>query len=218
MTNRPDPQNLVKIEAYRMGAALFTNPEHGDRWSYTIQYGHGDREPECPLQTVDEMELHRQGLISRPREFTLRDLSPEAAHALMERVMTARAKARIEILRRHIKELEWEVGAIAGALGRETDLPADELAMLRELAEWAPAKERGPVVGTIKERIVEVVKAAGRGGISVKEIVAKTGLDRRTTDRWLFSASAKQVPQLRKAGKARYRWEPGIAGHHPTEG
>lgn len=89
--------------------------------------------------------------------------------------------------------LDAEVGEIAGEV--ETSKP-----------QWNPegGSGHGGQRGEIKGAVVGALKAAGPAGLTVREIVQKTGIPRFTVDRWLFSVSAKNTAGLTKIGVAHY--------------
>lgn len=59
--------------------------------------------------------------------------------------------------------------------------------------------------GATKERIIELVKGAGKGGIGVGELAAKLGVKYNNAYVW-FATTGKKVKEIKKVGKAQYAW------------
>jgi DNA invertase Pin-like site-specific DNA recombinase len=60
--------------------------------------------------------------------------------------------------------------------------------------------------GQVKRAIVELLKAGGREGVTVKEVAARLGVSAGRVYTWFYS-TGKNVSQIKKIGEARYRWE-----------
>jgi len=65
----------------------------------------------------------------------------------------------------------------------------------------APAKKGKR--GALKLGILAALKAAGEGGISVKELSEKLGAKTQNIHVW-FSSTGKSLPEIQKVGEARY--------------
>jgi len=66
-------------------------------------------------------------------------------------------------------------------------------------------KKRGKR-GSIKNLILEALKAAGPSGISVKKLSAKLGLKNRNVHVW-FSTTGKSMEEIQKTGTGIYRFK-----------
>jgi hypothetical protein len=60
--------------------------------------------------------------------------------------------------------------------------------------------------GQVKQAIVDMLKAGGKEGVTVKEISTKLGVSTGRIYTWFYS-TGKNVPAIKKIGEARYRWE-----------
>ncbi len=70
----------------------------------------------------------------------------------------------------------------------------------------APAQEpKARKAAATKEAIIELVKGAGKVGITVKEIAAKLGVKRHGVDVW-FGSTGKKVKEIKKVKPATYAW------------
>lgn len=58
--------------------------------------------------------------------------------------------------------------------------------------------------GDKKGAIVSLLVAAGRKGMTVKELASATGFDRQTVDRFVFSRALKSVTGFKRIAPARY--------------
>ena len=66
-------------------------------------------------------------------------------------------------------------------------------------------KRRAKKSGGTKDAIIELVKGAGKAGITVKEIAAKLGVKRHGVDVW-FGGTGKKVKEIKKVKPATYAW------------
>jgi DNA invertase Pin-like site-specific DNA recombinase len=71
----------------------------------------------------------------------------------------------------------------------------------RPAAQEAKAKKAGGK----KEAIIELVKGAGKPGITVKEIAAKLGVKTQGVYVW-FGNTGKKVKEIKKVKPATYAW------------
>ncbi len=97
---------------------------------------------------------------------------------------------RLLQLRLERERIDAELAALAG--GGE------------EPGEVATAPRTRRPRGSIQNAILGVLENDTNGGVPTREIIQRTGLDRETVDRWLFSGSAKRRGVVR-AGRATYR-------------
>lgn len=57
----------------------------------------------------------------------------------------------------------------------------------------------------MKAAIVDLVKGAGKPGITIKEIADKLGLGYNRVFNW-FYATGKTITEIKKAGPGKYAW------------
>ncbi len=69
----------------------------------------------------------------------------------------------------------------------------------------AARKPRAKKSGATKDAVIELVKGAGKAGITVKEIAAKLGVKRHGVDVW-FGSTGKKVKEIKKVKPATYAW------------
>lgn len=63
---------------------------------------------------------------------------------------------------------------------------------------------RAPQSGTLKERVLGALSAAGKAGIRVRDLAVTIGSKPATLHSW-FQVARKRIPVIRKAGPGRYR-------------
>jgi hypothetical protein len=59
--------------------------------------------------------------------------------------------------------------------------------------------------GQLKERIIRVLKEAGKQGVTIKDLAAKLGRSYDNINVW-FHSTAKKVKEIKKVGPARFAW------------
>ena len=69
----------------------------------------------------------------------------------------------------------------------------------------APAKPKGEKPGVSKDRIIELLKRAGKDGIAVKDVAGKLNAKLVNVRVW-FATTAKRVNQIKKVAPAKYAW------------
>ena len=67
------------------------------------------------------------------------------------------------------------------------------------------AKAKGAKPAVNKEGIIELLKSAGKDGISVKDVALKLGVKSQRVFVW-FSGTGKKVKQIKKTAPAKYAW------------
>ena len=75
----------------------------------------------------------------------------------------------------------------------------------------AAAKEpirakKGKQFGQLKESVIQVLKAAGPKGITLKEICGKLQLSQGHLNTWLY-ATGKKIKEIKKIGRGVYAWK-----------
>ena len=65
---------------------------------------------------------------------------------------------------------------------------------------------RGRKPAPVKERIIGVLKAAGKSGIRPKDIAAQLGKSVGGVGVWLYT-TGKKIKEIKKIGPGLYRWE-----------
>jgi len=69
----------------------------------------------------------------------------------------------------------------------------------------AARKIRAKKSGATKDAVIELVKGAGKAGITVKEIAIKLGVKRQGVYVW-FGSTGKKVKEIKKVKPATYAW------------
>ena len=67
------------------------------------------------------------------------------------------------------------------------------------------AKAKGAKPAVTKEGIIELLKSAGKDGITVKDVALKLGVKTQRVFVW-FSGTGKKVKQIKKTAPAKYAW------------
>ena len=68
-----------------------------------------------------------------------------------------------------------------------------------------PGKAKGPRPGGTKERIIELVKGAGKDGVTVKDVAAKLKAKLVNIRVW-FATTGKGVKEIKKVAPAKFAW------------
>jgi len=69
----------------------------------------------------------------------------------------------------------------------------------------ATRARRPSAPGQLKERIVQILKAAGKSGVKVKDVATKLGTSYGNISVW-FHTTAKKVKEIKKVGPGRFAW------------
>ena len=64
----------------------------------------------------------------------------------------------------------------------------------------------GKKFGQLKESVIQLLKAAGQKGITLKEICGKLGLSQGHLNNWLY-ATGKKIKEIKKIGRGVYAWK-----------
>ncbi|MCZ7637932.1 MAG: hypothetical protein M5U12_18975 [Verrucomicrobia bacterium] len=72
-------------------------------------------------------------------------------------------------------------------------------------AESSAPRARAAKPGQLKDSIVQLVQAAGKSGVTVREIASELALPPQRVYVW-FNGTAKNVPEIQKLGPAKYGW------------
>jgi len=105
----------------------------------------------------------------------------------------------------HLAEIARIDAELAGfgsgqSVARVTRSSSSKVAPKRE----AKGRKRG-ARGQLKETIIGLLKEAGKGGLSVKEIATKVGLKPQNVHVW-FSATGRKVKEIKKVQPGLYAW------------
>jgi len=68
-----------------------------------------------------------------------------------------------------------------------------------------PQPFRRRKLGKLKGQVIGLLQAAGKSGVSVKEIATRIGVNPNRIYTW-FYATGKNVHQIKKVGEAKYAW------------
>ena len=76
----------------------------------------------------------------------------------------------------------------------------------KRVSRLAAAKTKQPSPrGQLKERIVHTLKAAGKPGVTVKDLASKLGTSYGNISVW-FHSTAKGVKEIKKVAPGRFAW------------
>ena len=89
-------------------------------------------------------------------------------------------------------------GAAKAAKGKPGRKPGPQ-------AQAKPAKAKRAKRGALKAGIVELLRGAGKGGISVKELAGNLGLGYSRVFAWFYKTGAN-IKEIKKAGPGKYAW------------
>jgi len=64
-------------------------------------------------------------------------------------------------------------------------------------------RQSGP--GPLRDRIIQVLKAAGKSGVTIKDVAAKLGTSHGNVSYWFYT-TAKGVKEIRKIARGRFAW------------
>jgi hypothetical protein len=105
-----------------------------------------------------------------------------------------RLLAKKEALLAQIEKLDREVAAYSGGPQRMAKAAG-------------PRKRSAAGRGKLKAQIISVLQVAGKTGMTVKDLAAKSGTKPANVYSW-FYATGKKVKNIKKVGEARYAWIP----------
>jgi transposase-like protein len=116
---------------------------------------------------------------------------------------------------KHVRELKkigeahyaWVGTAPAPALPLPAVPPVAPVptARARKPAKSTASGTRAAKPGQLKDSVIELVKAAGKSGVTVREIAGELGVHPQRVYVW-FNTTAKNVPEIQKLGPATYGW------------
>ena len=66
-------------------------------------------------------------------------------------------------------------------------------------------RAKGVKRGAVTEKIIEMIKGAGKAGITVKELAAKLGVNYNRVFTWFYS-TGKKIKGIKKVGPGKYQW------------
>ena len=108
---------------------------------------------------------------------------------------------RKETLQAQVAKIDAELAAYEGAQattgkpGRKAGLQAKAKA----------PKAQGVKRGAVTEKIIEMIKSAGKSGITVKELAAKLDVNYNRVFTWFYS-TGKKIKDIKKVGPGKYQW------------
>ncbi len=116
-------------------------------------------------------------------------------------VKIARLLKAKEALLAKVADIDSELAAFEGgsAKGARRGRPAK--ASTTPKAPKAGRAKRG----AMKDTIVTLLKEAGKTGLSVKDIAAKTGVKGANIHAWFFT-TGKKIKEIQKVGKSTHAW------------
>jgi transposase-like protein len=118
----------------------------------------------------------------------------------IQKLLEQRESIQAEIEKINAQLVAYEVGAVASAPVATRPARAAAAPVRLKAGKGRRAKR-----GALKARILELVQAAGKGGITVKDLAGKLGLNYNRVYTWFYK-TGKSVPALKKVGEAEYAW------------
>lgn len=137
--------------------------------------------------------MHRLG--SRPNFCTVNLASLSAS----DFVRIARLLKVKESLLAKVAAIDAELSAFESG-----GTPAPRRGRPAKAASAAPKASRAKR-GAMKDTIISLLKEAGKEGLSVKDIAAKTGLKGANIHAWFFN-TGKKIKEIQKVGKSTHAW------------
>lgn len=136
------------------------------------------------------------------------------AASLGKRTMSASARARISAAQK-ARWAKLQKDKPAASAGKRTMSVSARAAIgAAQKARWAKLRKGKPAAakatgrsgkGELKARIIEHIKAAGKQGISIKELVPKLNSKYANVIVW-FQTTGKKVKEIKKMAPGRYAW------------
>ena len=71
-------------------------------------------------------------------------------------------------------------------------------------SESTPAKRQSGA-GPLKDRIIQTLKAAGKNGVTIKDVAAKLGTSHGNVSYWFYTAG-KGVKEIKKVARGKFSW------------
>lgn len=113
-------------------------------------------------------------------------------------VKIARLLKAKEALLARVADIDAELAAFEGGSGAT--------ARRGRPAKGAGAPKPGRAKrGALKDTIISMLKGAGKTGLSVKDIAAKTGIKGANIHAWFFT-TGKKIKEIQKVGKSTHAW------------
>ncbi len=75
----------------------------------------------------------------------------------------------------------------------------------RRQAQVKPAGAKPVKRGALKTAIVELLRGAGKSGLTVKELAGKLGLGYKGVFAWFYKTGAN-IKEIKRAGPGKYAW------------
>lgn len=116
---------------------------------------------------------------------------------------------RKETLQAQVAQLDAELAAYqtGGATKASPDSPGRTPGLPKPVVAAQPKARKGKRTnrGELKSTIINLVKSAGKSGITVSEIAAKLSVSNARVFSWLYT-TGKAVKEIKKAGPGKYTW------------
>lgn len=117
----------------------------------------------------------------------------------IQKLLEQRESIQAQIEKINAQLAAYEAGAVPAPAATRA-VRAEPAPVRRKMGKGRRAKR-----GALKARILELVQAAGKGGITVKDLAGKLGLNYNRVYTWFYK-TGKNVPGLEKVGEAEYAW------------
>lgn len=119
-------------------------------------------------------------------------------------VKIARLLKAKEALLAKVADIDTELAAFEGGSAKGVRRGRPAKASVIPKAPKAPKAGRAKR-GAMKDTIVALLKEAGKAGLSVQDIAAKTGVKGANIHAWFFT-TGKKIKEIQKVGKSTHAW------------
>jgi conjugal transfer/entry exclusion protein len=109
-----------------------------------------------------------------------------------------------ETLQSRVAKIDAELAAYEGSETAKT-VKGKPRRKPRAQAQAKPAKTKRVKRGALKAAIVELLKGAGKSGITVKDLSGKLGLGYSRVFAWFYKTGTN-IKEIKKAGPGKYTW------------
>jgi hypothetical protein len=111
---------------------------------------------------------------------------------------------RKEALMGQIQAIDREMVRLQSKFGIPSQNPASRAPVTVSRTSGRPTRGKRAKRGALKEKILQVLRAAGSRGATIQELSSKLGVRSANLYVW-FNGTGKNVPGLKKIGVAKYR-------------
>ena len=140
-------------------------------------------------------------MIGQPRTFPPVNLTQLTSADLKQIVKLLEQK---ETLQSRVAKIDAELAAYEGDQTAKA-VKAKTGRKPRRQGQAKPAGAKPVKRGALKTAIVELLRGAGKSGLTVKELAGKLGLGYKGVFAWFYKTGAN-IKEIKKAGPGKYAW------------